>query len=234
MKGKFPRTVSDATVGNIMMHLRQLPSIDLEEFADETEDYEMNGFSDEVGSKKRPINDIEEPDRSTAVTGVDTSDTALNTEKSHSGSKNNKRSKKRDTFGKGDNINVEDLPPRVRPVMSLETVGQAENVGVLFSVPVCDALEQGNNKRSGVIQAIASGDLSTNKEVKMTQEAQEVQEVWVKCPLGVVSQRDGIHACDPSGKPSLSIFKSLGTLLTYICIACWYCTVYHILRMQLV
>lgn len=39
-----------------------------------------------------------------------------------------------------------------------------------------------------------------------------VQEVWVKCPLGVVSQRDGVHACDPTGKPSLSIFKTLGTI----------------------
>lgn len=35
-------------------------------------------------------------------------------------------------------------------------------------------------------------------------------EYWVDCPLGVVSHRDGVHACDPTGKPSLSIFRTLG------------------------
>lgn len=43
-------------------------------------------------------------------------------------------------------------------------------------------------------------------------DGREVQEVWLQCGLGVVSHREGVHACDPTpaGKPSLSMFRLLG------------------------
>lgn len=35
-------------------------------------------------------------------------------------------------------------------------------------------------------------------------------EYWISCPIGVLSHRDGVHACDPEGKPSISVFRKLG------------------------
>lgn len=34
--------------------------------------------------------------------------------------------------------------------------------------------------------------------------------LYVLCPVTVLSYRDGVHACDPDGKPSLSLFRCLG------------------------
>ena len=36
-----------------------------------------------------------------------------------------------------------------------------------------------------------------------------LQEIWVRCPIAVVSHRDGIQSCNPCGKPSLSVFRAL-------------------------
>ena len=38
----------------------------------------------------------------------------------------------------------------------------------------------------------------------------ETEFLFVRCPIAVVSYREGIHACDPAGKVSLSAFRSLG------------------------
>ena len=43
----------------------------------------------------------------------------------------------------------------------------------------------------------------------ITADANGKDEYWVSCPLGVVNYRDGVHACDPDGRASLSSFKIL-------------------------
>jgi tRNA pseudouridine synthase 9 len=40
--------------------------------------------------------------------------------------------------------------------------------------------------------------------------SQMVQKLWVHCPIGVLSHRDGIHVCHPNGKSSLSQFSLVG------------------------
>lgn len=185
VKGKFPRTASAARDTGDLSHLRPLSSIDLAEFADETEDYELNGFSENAKTTPTPAeqsnnkrtrvedslatkcsdvhatnNGSDEIESAGACPGVSAAEQEAIAPPGEGKKWNqNKRNKKKDTFGKGDDINVEDLPPLVRPVLSLETVGQAENVGVLFSVPVCDALEQGGSKRSGVIRSASSAGI---------------------------------------------------------------------------
>ena len=216
MKGRFPDHPSKVS------HLRELAHINLEEFADETEDYESNGFQEPVAPKKRPNPALDvtkevtvhadTPDGScSALDGAPTTTVA---QVAYTAAKSSKKQRhdKKNQFGRGDDIDVEDLPPLVRTVLSAEEVGQARNVGVLFSLPVSEALENAHTKRSAVV-ASCSG-LSTDDASPSSRtgelDAPSDREVWVKCPLGVVSQRDGVHACDPTGKPSLSIFRCLG------------------------
>lgn len=211
-------------------HLRELAHINLEEFADETEDYENNGFQEPSAFKKRSlvatsITNEESvgaagpasTDDSTNVisaslpaTAADTTNVTVPPAGTTKQAKKQRHDKK-NQFGRGDNIDVEDLPPLVRSVLSAEEVGQAHNVGVLFSLPVSEALENAHTKRSAIITS-CSNESEAGVVSSCTSEVgtPSNREVWVKCPLGVVSQRDGVHACDPTGKPSLSIFRCLG------------------------
>jgi len=227
VKGRFPEQASQVA------HLRELDQIDLEEFADETEDYENNGFQDSnAAPKKRPLpvsspaaaceggestsSEVEAGQTVPAHSPDDT--TAKTTSAPPAKFAKKQHSDKKTKFGRGDDIEVEDLPPLLRTVLSAEEVGMAPNVGVLFSAPVSEALENANTKRTAVITKCKT-ETNVKTETELRSEAPHTtyehttpsnREIWVKCPLGVVSQRDGVHACDPTGKPSLSIFRSLG------------------------
>ena len=147
---------------------------------------------DPVLPTKRQLSDTD--DTTEAVTGAT------------QGGNKKSRNPKKDVFGKGEDIQLEDLPPTLREVKSREEVGSAENVGVLFAQAVAEKLQSEGSKRYAIVQSSSTTDLNNSKgEIDTT-----ALEVWVKCPLGVISPRDGVHACDPSGKPSLSIFRSLG------------------------
>ncbi len=86
-------------------------------------------------------------------------------------------------YGRGAAVRVEDLPERSREAPSREQVGLAEGVGYKH-------IDEEGVSSAGVA---------------------EIHSVlWLQCPIGVLSHRDGVHACDPLGKPSLSGFRSLG------------------------
>jgi hypothetical protein len=198
-------------------YLRPLDELNLAEFGDEAEDYQLNGSTtDMLLPAKRTAEQAEQLD----APGGETAGIAQTNEVARKCRKT--RSLEKDKFGRGADVKLEDLPPRVREVLSKEEIGRADNVGVLFAEPSADALEAGSNKRSAVIRgmresgcssgASAGGQADARKETSgaETSDGRANVEVWVKCPLSVVSIRDGIHSCDPNGKPSLSIFRSLG------------------------
>ena len=162
-------------------------------------------------------------------------------DKSSNNNSNNKKKRKAnsktDMFGRGLDVDVGDLPPRLREVPSMQEVGAAANVGILFSLPVAEhiasssacsstssfASSTGDSKPVGVvhscnknISAVGLEDTVTasvcgdDNQSTSSNSTSTSKEVWVRCPIGVISQRDGVHACDPTGKPCLSIFRCLG------------------------
>jgi len=183
VKGRFPGSPKDVS------YLRALGAIDLGEFNDEAEEHQYQPAVNSSG--KRP---------------------AAGADGASGGGKRNKNSKKNNTYGRGDDINVEDLPPRVRPLLSREEVGRADNVGVLFAGG--SSLGFTRYSLEGVVQvadrAEGAGGESRDGAGVGAAESQAQSEVWVRCPVGVIDQRDGVYACDPCGKPCLSVFRSLG------------------------
>ena len=104
-----------------------------------------------------------------------------------------KQRESNDQYGKGATVDASSLPPAVRSVRSAAEVGHAHNVGIMFQASTLTDMERSPSlDHSTVVNADHSSEL------------------WVRCPIGVVSQRDGVHACDPDGKASLSIFRCLG------------------------
>lgn len=111
-----------------------------------------------------------------------------------------KQRESNDQYGKGAAVDAATLPPAVRSVRSAAEVGHADNVGIMFQTSsLTDTERSPSLDQSMVVSAMASADPLDHSS-----------ELWVRCPIGVVSQRDGVHACDPDGKPSLSIFRCLG------------------------
>jgi len=111
-----------------------------------------------------------------------------------------KQRESNDQYGRGATVDAASLPPAVRAVLSAAEVGHSDNVGIMFQRSSLTVMERGSSPdQSMVVSPMASAD-----------PADHCSELWVRCPIGVVSQRDGVHACDPDGKPSLSIFRCLG------------------------
>lgn len=104
-----------------------------------------------------------------------------------------KQRESNDQYGKGATVDASSLPPAVRSVRSAAEVGHAHNVGIMFQTSTLTDMER-----------------SPSLNHSMVVNADHCSELWVRCPIGVVSQRDGVHACDPDGKASLSIFRCLG------------------------
>ena len=117
--------------------------------------------------------------------------------------------------------------------LSWEDIGKANNVGVMFTKCVSHVLENEPILRNSMIHAISPAftpssnfidrspsSSSSSSSPALTSSLQQKTceignksdgvEIFVSCPLDVLDPRDGIHACDPTGKPSLSIFRCLG------------------------
>lgn len=94
---------------------------------------------------------------------------------------------------------------RTREVLEAEEEGEALPVGYHMHIPSRE--EVGRSDRVGYFISSAAAT-AIAPCVEADSASDEIY--YIQCPLSVVSQRDAIHCCDPSGKASLSIFRSLG------------------------
>jgi hypothetical protein len=87
----------------------------------------------------------------------------------------NAAGKKRDAshidFGKGNDISVDDLPPRVKDALPFADVGKSDNVGYCYEE---------------ITDSSISDALSIQSELELTSIRKKL---WIKCPIGVISQR---------------------------------------------
>ena len=81
--------------------------------------------------------------------------------------------------------------PGVRLIPSFEETGRAPGVGY--------------GRSARLISSSSSSSASSSSQVGEKEEF-----LFVRCPIAVVSYREGIHSCDSTGKLSLSAFRSLG------------------------
>jgi hypothetical protein len=183
VKGRFPADLS---------HVRVLLAIDFERLGadgDGEDDAEENTERDAAtAGDKRKACEIEET--ATDISGKtegETTSAHCKTRVSYQMKKARAiaaaAKKSGPDYGRGADIRVEDLPERCREAPSREQVGLASGVGYMI-------IEE---------QGVSSKGVAETHSV-----------LWLQCPIGVLSHRDGVHACDPAGKPSLSGFRMLG------------------------
>ncbi len=167
VKGRFPADLA---------HLRELPAIDFGTFGEDTEVSEEGSAPLIDGSTKKRHADSTCTESCQTAEGAPGQKTKPNfkQQKAAKAQKPQKHSTPHSSGGGA--AEPEELPERVRPVLSLREVGAAANVGFRY---------ENTGGESGSL-------------------------LWVQCPIGVVSHRDGVHACDPDGKASLSSFRLLG------------------------
>ncbi len=192
VKGHFPGNLS---------HLRELNSIDFDFIGTDAADNDGDGDAEGGGegggggggnNKKRPSN------------------SSVNIDFVDSNSSGNKSKQLRMDYGSGKDIQVESLPAMSKPIMSPQDIGKAPGVGYKYLPDEIDHSKSASSSSSSTTTPQAtSSDSNSNGDASNVKQTQQ-QVLWLQCPIGVVSYRDGIHACDPDGKISLSGFRSLG------------------------
>lgn len=210
VRGRFPGRLT---------HLSELPNIDFDGLGCEEGDEEAEGGEQSAGgdrdAKKRKAESA--ADVATGVVGsgdagacsggsgpgcgsatlvpvVAVRTKAKELRRQQHQQKASRQSRQGVDFSSGRDIRVEDLPV-LRPAASPEEVGRAPNVGYRYLADSEPATA------TAAVGGAAADEGLPDAEKRV---------LWLQCPIGVVSFRDGVHACDPAGKASLSGFRLLG------------------------
>ncbi len=106
--------------------------------------------------------------------------------------------------------------PNVDRVASLPVISNISTAMEAIDVELEEDLHVARKKRKQpsnemavpeIVSKLSSEELSKFPNIGVLRDAQSL---WVNCPIGVISHRDGVHACHPSGKLSLSQFIGAG------------------------